>query len=1163
MSPVPDAASPRARALADQRRASDPAASSWVGASAGTGKTRVLTDRVLRLLLAGTPPQRILCLTFTKAAAAEMANRLSGNLAAWAVIGDANLADHIEALTGARPEAERLRLARLLFAQVLDAPGGVRLQTIHAFCQALLKRFPVEAGVPPHFTVLEERDSLDLIEGVKREVLAAALPGHADADAALAAALEAVTDHATEYGFDELFGELTAARGRLRHHIGGVGGIDLLSASIHRALGVGQGETPTEVLAEAADDRTIDLVGLRRAAEAMIASGGVIDARHGGLIAAWLDNPDGRIDGFDEYESAFVTGKGTRRKDLIHKDALAAAPMADETLSGEAERLAAVRARLDAVTVARASAGLMRLGAHMLQAYERRKRARAMLDFDDLILGARALLAERDDAAWVLYKLDGGIDHILIDEAQDTDPDQWAVVKALAEEFFAGEGAREGAPDAPRSVFAVGDVKQSIFSFRGADPGEFEAMRRYFEARVSSAGRQWRPVGLDVSFRSTEAVLEAVDAVFAGTAAREGVAPPDAGITHIAERTGQAGLVELWPPVRPRERDVGEDWSPPVEALAGDAPRARLADRIARTVAGWIEDGELLESKGRPIRARDVMVLVRRRKGFVDELVRALRRRGVSVAGVDRMMLAEQIAVMDLIALGRFLLLPEDNLTLAALLKSPLIGLDEDQLFALAHGRGDTSLWAALAGRAGEDPAFGHAHRLLSGQLARTDFTPPYELFADLVEAGGGRAALVGRLGHEAEDAIDEFLALALAYERGHVPSLEGFLHWLEAGETEVTRDLEQGDRDEVRILTVHGAKGLQAPIVFLADTMALPRTDVPRILWPAVGGPDAPIWAPRRALERTLAADARAAVVGRDEEEYRRLLYVAMTRAEDRLYICGWETRRAPSDRCWYRLVESGLADRGTPVAFDFGEGWAGAGRRIASGAAAEAATVMAAPSAPQPLPDWAHRPPAPEPVPPRPFAPSRPHADEPPVRSPLGPDEGYRFQRGLLIHRLLQSLPDIAAPGRAAAARRYLALPVHGLDDERAEAIAGEALAVLDEPAFAPLFGPGSMAEVPLTGVIGGQVVTGQVDRLLVAGRNVTVLDYKTNRPPPEREADVAPAYLRQMAAYRAVLRAIYPERTVGCVLLWTDGPRAMALSESALDAHAPGAGAAKDSP
>jgi ATP-dependent helicase/nuclease subunit A len=758
-----------------------------------------------------------------------------------------------------------------------------------------------------------------------------------------------------------------------------------------------------------------------------------------------------------------------------------------------------------------------------------------------------------------LFKLDGGLDHILIDEAQDTNPEQWQVVEALADEFFAGMGAR----DVDRTIFAVGDVKQSIFSFQRAEPEAFRAYREHFESRTKDAGKGWDAVDLDISFRSAPSVLRAVDAVFAAEAARAGVVERDEVLQHKPFRAGQAGLVEVWPPVGPEEAGEAE-WRPPTERRARLAPEARLARLITQKLRGWI-GREILPSHGRPVRAGDIMILLRRRSGFMETLVRELKSAGVPVAGVDRMALTEQLAVMDLMALGRFLLLPEDDLTLAIVLKGPFVGFDDDDLFALCHDRGTASVWRRLAQMSSGDARFARAHAWLSDLLSGTDQLPPFELFAHLL--GGATAAaeatgwqsLLSRLGPEAEDPVDEFLSLALAYERTHPPSLQGFLQWLEAGSAEIKRDLEQTGRDEVRVMTVHGAKGLQAPIVIMPDTMAVPRQS-PEIVWAG----EIPLWPPNRASENELCRSLRETAKRRDEEEYRRLLYVAMTRAEDRLYVCGWHGPQAPSETCWYALIRSGLDGVAEEATFDFSAevgdaGWTGDGLRIANPQASEpdlgkdravGATVTAK------VDDWMRHPPKPDPTPPRPMAPSRPSAAEPSTLSPLGLPSGDRFHRGILIHRLLQVLPDLSAVDRETACRGYLARPAHGLSEEERVEIAREVMATLAAPGYADLFGPDSMAEVPVIGTVRGpdgpEVISGQVDRLVVRDSGILVLDYKTSRPAPESVEQVAPAYLRQMAAYRAVLSELWPKRPISCVLLWTAVPRLMALDNRLLDRY-----------
>ncbi len=1158
-----------ARATRFQQDAANPRASAWVEASAGSGKTKVLTDRVLRLMLDGVAPGRILCLTFTKAAAAEMNLRINAELGRWAIQDDAGIENALTALLGAAPEPGRTLAARRLFAAVLDVPGGMKIMTIHAFCQSVLRRFPLEAGVAPHFEVVQDSDANDMLADAQAEVLA-----YAQQDgSALAGAIAELTARVHETRFGELLFDLTFARARLAAALHLHGGVDGLVAEVCRVLGIASGTTADSVIAEACADGAFDEIGLRRAATALAAGAKTDQVRAAGL-AGWLADAETRQAGFADYAGIFLTNDGAVRARLTTKGTDQADPRALDILETEASRLLDVENRRRKAVIAAATAALVAVGAALLAAYERRKTARALLDYDDLILTVRNLL-RRVGADWVLYKLDGGIDHVLVDEAQDTNPDQWAVIRGLVAEFFSGRGARDepvedrGLP--PRTVFAVGDVKQSIYSFQGAEPRQFGVERAVLRDRANAAERLWRDVALDVSFRSTPPVLQAVDTVFATPAARRGVVfDDDAGsrggqpLLHLPRRAGDAGQVELWSPLVPDAEAVAEPWKPPVDRVTTDPPRGRLARLIARRIRSWIDSGERLEARGRPIRAGDIMVLVRRRGPFVAELVRALKELRVPVAGVDRMVLTEQLAVMDLVALGQFLLLPEDDLTLATVLKSPLVGLTEEELFELAWRR-DGDLWAALRARAAAtsgDHPFRRAHDFLAGLLDRVDFERPFELYATLLD-GGGRRAILARLGVDAADPLDEFLALALAYERSNTPSLQGFLHWMAAGKAQIKRDLEAAG-SAVRVMTVHGAKGLEAPVVILPDTLQKPRVS-PSLLWPE--GATVPLWLARAGDADDVAEAAREAARQAQDEEYRRLLYVAMTRAEDRLYVCGWETRHTAPEDCWYHLIRSALSGVAREIDDPFlatdPENIGPAVLRLAAGqqhpvdiAAAEPAAAVL------PLPDWARRAPPPEPHPTRPLAPSRPSdEDEPPVRSPVGAgsDDELRFRRGTIIHRLLQALPELPHAARAATAARYLAQPAHALTTDQQAQIADEVAAVMTDPAFAGLFGPDSLAEVPVTGLVPGpggvpQVVSGQLDRLAVTPESVTIVDYKTNRPPPETADHVPVIYLRQMAAYRALMREIYPGREIRCCLLWTDGPRLMPLDAAALDRFVP---------
>ena len=1138
-----------------QRRATTPDHSAWVVANAGTGKTKVLTDRVTRLLLEGVKPERILCLTFTKAAAAEMRNRLAHQLGRWALADEATLDAGIAKLIDGTPDPAQRVVARRLFARVLDAPGGINILTIHAFCQALLKRFPLEAGVAPGFEILDEAEALTILRRVQDEQMEA-LAGN-DAPPALAAALALVAAKVSIAEYAELMTRLLRERAWLLAHVVDEAGLAKLGRRLRRQLGC------ENVL-------PLDEAALREAARALIEAGGKTDEQNGERIAAWLESGHDDLD--RAYCSVFFTDKGQVRKSLATKAAQKRLPGILDTLQAEAERLECARGRaLVELTLA-----LLRLGLDVADRYTRAKRRRAVLDYDDLIVATRRLLETAESAAWVLFKLDGGIDHVLVDEAQDTNPDQWEVIRCLTAEFFVGEGA----VGRSRTVFAVGDTKQSIFGFQRADPRKLEEMRVWFDEQSRIADRMFVPVGLNVSFRSTPAVLDAVDWVFGETDTARGVG--EAGtVRHLASRKNEPGRVELWPLV------VGSDDeadTTDIEAMGSAAAQGLPHERLARLIAVHAKQLIATERRardGEKLHAGHFMVLVRRRNEFVNALVKQLKREGVEVAGVDRLNLGQELAIQDLLAMARFVLLPQDDLNLAALLKSPLIGLDEDQLFSLAWKR-PGHLWRALRERAAEPP-FAAAHAALADWLKRADYDTPFDFFARALGPQGGRRRLLERLGREASDPIDELLARALQYQGIEGGSLQGFLRWFETGGGEIKRDLDQNRRRELRILTVHASKGLQAPIVYLPDTTRVPKNRE-RLL--SSTDDEARLWLPRTDDANEAARNWRNEIHGRSLEEQNRLLYVAMTRAEDRLYVGGWTGTRKADRGCWYERIEAGLrasteADvdddpaprvRAAAKRFDFAsllptEGWAGEGYELVNEGHVPEAEQPELPIADEaPLPAWWTEPAPGEPDPPTPLAPSQPLPDEaaaaPRAYSPLIADDPKRWQRGLLLHDLLRHLPGLPAGQRADAARRFLAQPAHGLSSEDVEHWASEALSVTEAPAHAALFAEDSRAEVPLTGTLrtprGTFTVSGQVDRLAVSDTEVLIVDYKTNRPPPDSAEGVALAYRRQLALYRALLQQIYPGRTVRAFLLWTAAPRLMELSAETLDKSMPYAAA-----
>jgi ATP-dependent helicase/nuclease subunit A len=1152
-----------------QSAAADPRLSAWVGASAGTGKTKVLIDRVLRLMLprpgvdasSATPPEKVLCLTFTKTAAAEMSNRIYKELAKWAVSDDAALGAELARLNGETPTPDMMREARRLFARVLDTPGGLKIMTIHSFCQSVLKRFPVEAGLPPHFDLMDEQSAVEYLTRCLHDIIAQA---RLRPDAPVARAFSLLAQHLDSAAMSDLMAKIMAKRSTLAavfaSHGDAEGSAEATVVEVYRVLGADPDDSEGRVTADAGALHAQDEKNLRQALQVLL-EGTVTDQKRGMAMRDFIAEPARRAELLGTYRTAFFTQGGTVAKTLATKGSVEKYPDIINVMTREAERLQALHDRLVAIRLSAINAALLTVASDMTGKYARYKRMTDRLDFDDLIIRTCDLLSDEAMVSWVLYKLDEGIDHILVDEAQDTSPQQWRVVRALASEFFSGHGTRG---DTVRTLFVVGDEKQSIFSFQGADPSEFDRMQKHFGEKILFLQQQW-VIPLKHSFRSTRTVLEAVDSVFSDLAVRQGVVADAATeVRHIPVRRGHAGLVEVWPLFSARKKEERLAWKMPVDVETGDSAGVRLSQKIATTIRGWLDNGDMLASRGRPVRAGDILILVQSRSALVEQIMRALKEQSVPVAGIDRMTLTEEIAVMDLLALASFALQPRDDLTLATLLKSPLIGMGEDELFQLCHGR-DGALWTVVQAARPDIAAY------LWPCLDKVGKVTPYEFFADILnmpcvaDEASGRRAFYARLGRDIHDALDEFLNSCLHYEQTHTPAIQKFVDWFVRGEAEIKREQESHRLDQVRIMTVHASKGLQAPIVFLPDTVKKlhdHNKGRARLLWPSDnGGNDltVPLWSPRSDYDTDYYAERQQQAVARQEEEYRRLLYVALTRAEDRLYVAGYYNTRKPKEDSWYSIMERSMAGA-ERVPFMRGEdGEDLPALRVShpqetppklDPQKAQATDVRL------PLPAWALSPPPVEPALPKPLAPSKPGADEPAVKGPMAESDSWKYHRGIIVHHILEILPQVSAERRAETLLAYLARPALGMPEDERAAFADEIMRVLTHPEFAPIFGAGSRAEVPVVGVASGttKVISGQIDRLLVTPDSVLVIDYKTNRPPPANPEDVAAVYLKQMSAYRAVLRNIYPDKPVKCALLWTDATRLMPLPDNLLDRHAP---------
>jgi ATP-dependent helicase/nuclease subunit A len=1144
-----NAISAPAEVLARQREASDPSVSAWVSANAGSGKTYVLAQRVIRLLLDGTDPAKILCLTFTKAAAANMANRVFGELSKWASHDDAALDEAIKQIGVKSVDAALRARARRLFAQALETPGGLKVQTIHAFCTRLLHQFPFEANVAARFEVLDERAQNELLDRTRLAVLleAAASP-QSETGRALAAATAGVADSS----FVQVIDEAVRQREKISAWIAPAGGVDAAMADLCGALEISPGDTIENIDEQMVNGPIFPPADWAAVAKLCAASSTRDQEQARRLKTASDATGEARK---LAYLSIFFTDKETPRAAVITATLAKQHPAVAELLSREQGRLETLQERRRAVICRDNTSALLTIANQVIVRYRAEKERRGVLDYEDLISLTLDLLS-RVEAAWVHYKLDLGIDHVLVDEAQDTSPRQWEIIERLVSEFTAGKGAREGRN---RSIFAVGDEKQSIFSFQGAAPDAFAKMWRSFKRAYEAAEQPLVPIEFKYSFRSLQVILDAVDTVFKRPEAYSGLTAETAQIptAHTAVRANAPGHVEIWPLEEPSAKPEIKPWDAPFDATTEDNPRITLASKIAAAVKTWLARGDSIAEEGqrRRVEPRDILILVRQRGALFEAIIRALKNAGIAVAGADRLVLTEHIAVMDLMALADALLLPDDDLALATVLKSPLFGLDDNDLFALAHARTGT-LREAL--RASGDRRFIAASEKLDAHERAALTETPFVFYSRVLGAERGRARILERLGTEAIDALDEFLDLALEYERREIPSLQGFVQWLRSANAEIKRDMEMG-RNEVRVMTVHGAKGLEAPIVILADTVtppAGPSQRQPKLLAlpagdAAPGAPDRLIWAARKQDDSSLMATARTAAATAAEHEYRRLLYVAMTRAADRLIICGARGEKAIPENCWYKLVTEALAADAREVAADHGDGDVLRWSKTADEEAAPAAALP--PRSAISLPGWLGQPAAPASNA-KSISPSfdeRASGQDSLARK----DRQRAMARGTITHRLLQSLPALAPERRVAAAQNYLARAASQFSPDERDTMLRQAQTVIDDPRFAALFAPGGRTEVSIAGNLvtdAGQkiVVNGQIDRLVVTESEVIIADYKTNRPAPRSPDAVPDSYRRQLALYRNVLMKVYPGRTVRCLLVWTDVPDLMELSPELLE-------------
>jgi len=1108
----------RDEATQRQIDSADPQHSTWLSANAGSGKTRVLTDRVARLLCDGVSPQNILCLTYTKAAASEMQNRLFKRLGEWSMKTDANLRKDLDAL-GIPDSGDPADLAhaRTLFARALETPGGLKIQTIHSFCSSLLRRFPLEAGVSPFFKELDERGSEKLREDVLENI--ANGPG--------ADVVKEIAVHFTGEDFSDLTQEIVKHQQPLS--------AAPRKATVWQQAGLSAGYDLHQLMSETFQGDEIAL--LRDLVSALRQSSAKTEPALAEKLAVMVgEHPTPAL--LDFLISMLLLGPGAKTPYAAKIDQFPTKAVRENNpdlsarLNDLMVRVETARENRNRLHAAERTFALRNFASLYLDAYAAQKLNRGVLDFDDLILKARDLLVSPAVAQWVLFRLDGGIDHILVDEAQDTSPLQWQVIRLLAQEFGAGIGAN---PNLNRTIFVVGDLKQSIYSFQGADPKSFHEMQHHFDEQLGQIGLSLQQQALEYSFRSSPAILGLVDATFAHLNSPGIGAKP----RHRAFQAALPGRVDLWPAIEKADKPEEKEWYDPTDKLTTNDPRIILARQIADQIANMI-DTELLPEKdgtSRRVRAGDFLILVQRRSDLFHEIIRACKNKNLPIAGADRLKIGAELAVKDISAVLSFLALPDDDLSLAAALRSPLFGLSEKQLFDLAHDRKERCLWPALSRRRDEFP---EVFEILNDLRNRSDFLSPFALIERLLTRHAGRKKLLARLGQEAEEGIDALVSQALNYEYTETPSLTGFITWLEAEDVQIKRQAESAG-DRIRVMTTHGAKGLEAPIVILPDTAA-PRSSLrSEVLLDDQG---LPLWKSKAEMQDETQKSVVASHMTAQEEERHRLLYVALTRAEKWLIVCG-AGDMGDANRSWYGLVQKGMELAGAEQVLVADE-WI---YRLQNGdwptdvkqPTAEIHKAVVA------LPDWATTDADLPDRLPQSISPS----DLPGPKFLMDEAEGLSAeeakQRGTEIHRLLEVLPTFPQHEWAALAASLMQKSAFHGEPDAIRAIVDETIAVLRAPHLAHVFSADTLAEVDISAHLPAKDalhLRGTIDRLLIGPERVVCVDFKSNSVVPSSAELVPQGLVNQMAAYHFALSKIFPGKVIEVMILWTRTATLMAL-------------------
>ncbi|MDA9231004.1 double-strand break repair helicase AddA [Rickettsiales bacterium] len=887
-----------------QQQASNPKNSVFVAASAGSGKTKILTDRVLRLLLNDIRPNQILCLTFTKVAAFEMKNRIYKELSEWSIITESQLQDRIFNLTAQNCSKSLLKKARSLFVRVLDDSEGLKINTIHAFCQTLMAKFPIESNIKPNFSIIDSQKENKLLLQAKDMLLKEALENKN-----LRKKIENIAVNLNEDDFLDVILELINQRSALESTIKKYHDLNNLNKQILLIFNSkDKDEDYIDDLIQKPDlTKNFNKEALLKIANLAKESDKKSDQNYYNLVTNYLQNPN--KDNFDNYLSIFLTKDKSIKKTIITSAIIKKDLNIKNDLLKEAKRLQNICEEINAFTIANLSIDLLNITNKMLEFYQNLKNSNNYLDYNDLISKGSELLNNKEISQWVKYKLDGAISHILVDESQDTNHNQWQIIKAISDDFF----DKNDEIGEERTIFIVGDEKQSIYSFQGADPSIFNDVFYYYSQKLEQNNSKMHNISLNNSFRSKKNILQLVDNIFKEQDYKKAISKINI-VKHNPIKLDNMGKVELWPIINVKEDDANSNkddfsWKINVKPVEKLNSKELLAKLIAKKIKNWLESEKIIYSENRIIEPKDIMILIKDRANNLGNLIiNNLQKEKIPVSGGDKFELSSHFLVKDLLLIAKFLLLPQDDLNLATLLKSPIIAISEEELFDVCQIKDRESIYLFQALKLSDNINIKKSLIFLDDvqKYYLENQNQIYQLFLYILEYKNKKVEIIEYFKEESREIIHQFLNLCLNFENSEDFGLENFVIQLQNSSLKINIGSANSELNQVKISTIHSAKGLESKIIILADSFhnsqKIYGTNSSRILWFKHNDIKIPIY--KSDKNCALTDGIKNADKNLSKEEYLRLLYVSLTRAEDELYIAGFGNKS--DQNCWYNIIKN-----------------------------------------------------------------------------------------------------------------------------------------------------------------------------------------------------------------------------------------------------------------